>query len=149
MNTKPLTIGRLAQTVGVGIDTVRFYERAGLLPAADRSPAGYRLFGAAAVARMQFIRRARALGFSLDDAAELLKLADGGTRASVRRVAQRRLDEIEARLRELGALREALSALVDHCNGRGAVDGCPIIEALVPPARAAAPVHAPARRVAG
>src|SRR5579884_3206703 len=126
----PLTIGKLAQNAGVRVDTVRFYERLGLLPPAARSASGYRLYDEGAVARLRFIRRAKALGFSLDDAAELLRLARGGTRPKVRAVAQARLEQIDAHLRELHALRAVLAELLGRCRGEGTVAGCPIVEAL-------------------
>jgi len=126
-----LTIGRLAKGAGVRIDTVRFYERQGLLGKAPRSEGGYRLYSPADVQRLKFIRRAKVLGFPLTDIAELLALAkEGNNRAQVRSVAQRRLTDLENRIRELNAMREALAHHVRHCSGRGPVKGCPIIEAL-------------------
>ena len=126
-----LTIGRLAKGAGVRIDTVRFYERQGLLGKAPRSEAGYRLYSPADVRRLKFIRRAKVLGFPLTDIAELLALAkEGNNRAQVKSVAQRRLMDLENRIRELKAMREALTHHVRHCSGRGLVKGCPIIEAL-------------------
>lgn len=132
MSTSTLTIGKLARDSGVGIDTVRFYERAGLLPPARRTPSGYRLYGAADRDRLQFIRRAKALGFTLDEVRELLKLSEGrGGRAGVKALAERRLADIEARIRELSALRDTLAHYVHRCSGHGSVEGCPIVEALV------------------
>jgi MerR family transcriptional regulator, copper efflux regulator len=83
-----LTIGKAARQAGMGIDTVRYYERAGLLPAAPRTPAGYRLYTGQDVERLHFIRRAKRLGFSLEEIAELLRLNAGqGGRAQVRQLA--------------------------------------------------------------
>lgn len=130
---KPLTIGKLAQRAEVGVDTVRFYERAGLLPATARSAAGYRLYGEEAVARLRFIRRARAHGFSLQDAAELLRLSSDGSRRAVRKLAEQRLADLNTRIAELTRLRNSLHELVAHCDGVGTADGCPIVAALVPP----------------
>ncbi len=97
-----LTIGKLATAGGVGIDTVRFYERAGLLKKPQRTAAGYRLYAESDAARLRFIRRAKALGFSLEAIAELLRLSDGGgRRGAVRALAERRLAEIEQKLSEL------------------------------------------------
>jgi DNA-binding transcriptional MerR regulator len=81
-----LTIGKLASAADVGVDTVRFYERAGLLKKPPRSASGYRLYDAADAVRLRFIRRSKALGFSLDEIVELLKLNDGGGRGSAVRV---------------------------------------------------------------
>jgi DNA-binding transcriptional MerR regulator len=124
-----LTIGKAARQAGMGIDTVRYYERAGLLPAAPRTPAGYRLYTGQDVERLHFIRRAKRLGFSLEEIAELLRLNAGqGGRAQVRQLAQRRLDDLDQKLRELGAIRSALATLVRRCSGQGPLKGCPIIE---------------------
>ena len=129
---RQLTIGKLAKEAGVGIDTVRFYERQGLLPRAQRTNSGYRLYALEDAARLRFIRRAKALGFSLDEVAELLQLnAGGGSRASVRKLAQRRLDDLDQKLREITAIRDALAQLVQQCSGKGAVAGCPIIEGVL------------------
>ena len=124
-----LTIGKLASAAEVGVDTVRFYERAGLLKKPVRSASGYRLYDAADAARLRFIRRAKALGFSLDEIGELLKLNDGGGRRSaVRALAQKRLAEIEQKLLDFGRMRDTLRELVHRCHGEGSLKGCPIIE---------------------
>ena len=129
----PLTIGKLANAAGVGIDTVRFYERAGLLNKPQRTASGYRLYAESDVARLRFIRRAKALGFSLEEIAELLRLNDGGgRRAAVRAVAGQRLAEIEQKLSELSLMRDALRRLVLRCHGDGPLAGCPIIDAVLP-----------------
>jgi MerR family copper efflux transcriptional regulator len=127
-----LTIGKLAHAAGVGIDTVRFYERAGLLDKPRRTASGYRLYDGADVARLRFIRRAKALGFSLEEIAELLRLNDGGgRRGAVRALAGQRLAEIEQKLTELSRMRDTLRQLVSRCHGDGPLGGCPIIEAVV------------------
>ena len=128
-----LTIGKLADAAEVGIDTVRFYERAGLLRKPQRTAAGYRLYAESDAARLRFIRRAKALGFSLDEIAELLRLNDGGgRRGAVRALAERRLSEIEQKLTELSRMRDTLHRLVYQCHGNGPLVGCPIIEAVLP-----------------
>lgn len=127
-----LTIGRLAKAAQVGIDTVRFYERAGLMPPAQRTASGYRTYAAADVARLRFIRRAKALGFALDEIAELLRLAEGkGARAAVKALAERRVASLEQKIRELTAMRDTLAHYAHECSGHGAVEGCPIIEAVL------------------
>lgn len=127
-----LTIGKAAKQAGVGIDTVRFYEREGLLPEAQRTESGYRLYSADDVDRLRFIRRAKTLGFSLEEIAELMNLnAAKGSRASVKRLAQHRLDDLNQKLRELTAIRDALAVLVKRCSGQGSVKGCPIIEGVL------------------
>lgn len=144
-----LTIGRLASAAGVGIDTVRFYERAGLLEKPPRTAAGYRLYVEADAARLRFIRRAKALGFSLEEIRELLRLNDGGgRRGSVRAIAVQRLAEIEQKLSQLTRMRNTLRQLVEQCHGRGALAGCPIIEAALRGAPDSAPATRRTRRTA-
>jgi len=128
-----LTIGKLAEAAGVGIDTVRFYERTGLLKKPPRTAAGYRLYAESDAVRLRFIRRAKALGFSLEQIAELLRLNDGGgRRGAVRALAEQRLAEIEHKLLELSRMRDTLRELVHQCHGNGSLSGCPIIEAVLP-----------------
>ena len=128
-----LTIGKLAHAAAVRVDTVRFYERAGLLKKPQRTAAGYRLYAKLDAARLRFIRRAKALGFSLDEIAELLRLNDGGGRRSaLRALAEQRLAEIEQKLGELSRMRETLRHLVHQSHGDGPLAGCPIIEAVLP-----------------
>lgn len=130
MNT--LTRGQLARHCGVGPETIRFYERRGLIPEAPRSSGGYRRFGADAVNRLVFIRRAKALGFSLPEIGELLALHDapGGDRARVKAITETKLGEIEAKMADLDRMRSVLAELAEQCSGHGPVNGCPIIEAL-------------------
>lgn len=125
------TIGRIAKASGVGIETIRYYEREGLLPAPERSAAGYRLYTSGTVERLRFIQRAKRLGFRLDEIAALLQLADAdGPSAQVRELAVAKLAIIEARLRDMESMRDALSALIADCDGRGDAACCPIIGAL-------------------
>jgi len=127
-----MTIGKLAKLAEVGVDTVRYYERQGLLPQVRRADSGYRLYSQHDVDRLSFIRRAKTLGFSLQDIAELLELnAPTGERAEVKRLSELRLASIELKIRELTAIRDALAVLVDSCSGRGSIDGCPIIEGVL------------------
>jgi len=126
-----LTIGRLAEQADVGIDTVRFYERRGLLPEPARTASGYRLYRPAMVIRLRFIRRAKALGFSLDEIATLLYLQDvGGSKSEVKKLTTHKLTEIETKLADLSKMKKVLKQLASECSGAGDVEGCPIIEAL-------------------
>jgi MerR family transcriptional regulator, copper efflux regulator len=126
------TIGRLAKAADVNIDTVRFYERQGLLQPAPRTAGGYRLYGTVDAQRLQFIRRAKTLGFSLEDIAELLRLTeDGHDRGKVKAIAQKRVADLESRIRELEKMRSVLAHHAGHCSGHGEVSGCPIIQALL------------------
>jgi Hg(II)-responsive transcriptional regulator len=128
-----MQIGQLAQKAGVPIDTVRYYERQGLLPPPQRRASGYREYTARDVSRLRFIRRAKDLGFTLQEIQDLLVLsaARHADRAEVRALAARRLADIEHRIRELEAMRSVLANLVRHCSGHGPVDDCPIIENLL------------------
>lgn len=125
-----LSIGQLAQQAGVAIDTVRYYERNALLAPAGRLASGYRRYGATELKRLRFIRRAKALGFSLDDIRALLTLSDERDVAKVKRAAQRKLDDIEQRIAELERIRSGLHTLIAACPGHGRAEACPILTAL-------------------
>jgi MerR family copper efflux transcriptional regulator len=132
MTSKSMHIGRLAAEANVSVDTVRYYERAQLLPSPCRTMAGYRLYPANAVDRLRFIRRAKELGFSLDEIRELLTMSDQRDTgvASIRDIAAQRLADVEARLAELNRLRDGLKNLVDACPGHGDPGQCPILNAF-------------------
>lgn len=125
-----LSIGQLAEQAGVAIDTVRYYERNDLLAPAGRLASGYRRYGTTELKRLRFIRRAKALGFSLDDIRELLALSDERDVAEVKRAAQRKLADIEQRLAELERIRGGLQTLIAACPGHGRAEACPILNAL-------------------
>ena len=129
---KPLTIGQLAHAAGVGVETVRFYEREGLLAAPSRKESGYREFTQDEVVRLRFIRRAKELGFSLKEIKELLAMrVDGRTTcAEVKRHAERKIADIEARIQSLRHMKAALAKITKQCTGRGPTSECPILEAL-------------------
>lgn len=128
-----LRIGDLAARTGVKVATIRWYEKVGLLTKPGRTGANYRLYDDDALRRLTFIRRARDLGFSLDEVRELLDLSGHGSRdcAAVDEIARRHLAEVERKLADLGRLRERLSQLIASCAG-GRVDDCRILEALGP-----------------
>lgn len=130
--THHLTIGALAQRAGVGIDTIRYYEREGLLPAPQRRASGYRDYGPDVVERLRFIRRAKDLGFTLQEIGELLALSTDRERGvhSVKQRAEVRLGEVEQRIRELQRMKRGLKQLIDACPGHGALEHCPILRAL-------------------
>ncbi|MCR9090627.1 heavy metal-responsive transcriptional regulator [Algiphilus sp.] len=138
------TIGQIARASGVAVETIRYYERAGLLPAPARSTGGYRLFPDGTVARLHFIQRAKRLGFTLDEVQRLLSLADNRAASSaVRALAAEKLKGIEGRLRDLQRMRDALAALISDCDGQGSTAACPIIHALADNAHGTAVVDAP------
>lgn len=127
-----MKIGELAQRAAVGIDTVRYYERQGLLPAPRRQASGYRQYAPSDVARLRFVRRAKALGFTLVEIRELLALS--GRReddmGSLKAAAAGKLADVEAKLAELTRIRDGLQTLVASCPGHGALEHCPILGAL-------------------
>jgi len=126
------TTGEVASRGGVNLETIRYYERRGLLPKPPRTPAGYRTFDAAALRRLRFIKQAQALGFSLKEIKELLALrVDPRTScADVRRRAEAKIADVEAKLRVLRTMKRALVQLTAACAGRGPVSACPILETL-------------------
>lgn len=123
-------IGAIAKRAGVGVDTVRYYERAGLLEPRERLASGYRRYTNDEVARLRFIRRAQALGFSLKEIHELLSLSKRRDVARVKRTAEAKLKDIDARIAELQRVRGGLAALVHACPGHGGAGDCPILRAL-------------------
>lgn len=125
-----LSIGQLAKRAGVGVDTVRYYERDGLLAPAGRMASGYRRYGETELKRLRFIRRAKALGFSLADIRTLLSLNTERSVPKVKRAAEAKLVEVEEKLRELERVRAGLRALIAACPGHGSPAACPILAAL-------------------
>ena len=127
-----LTIGRLAERAGVGVETIRFYEKRGLVPEPERSASGYRQYPADEVHRLHFIRRAQELGFSLAEIAELLTLrVDASTDCgAVRARADRKIESIDARIRDLQRVRRALTEVRDVCDRRGPAAQCAILDAI-------------------
>jgi Zn(II)-responsive transcriptional regulator len=123
-------IGQLAKRSGVPIDTVRHYERIGLLKPAARLASGYRRYGEAEQKRLRFIRRAKALGFTLDEVQELLALSAGRNVQSIRKAATARLADVERRIEELSRVRDSLRQLIAACPGHGRAESCPILNAL-------------------
>jgi len=122
---KAMRIGTLAKRAGVRIDTVRYYERSGLLKPRGRLASGYREYS-----ELRFIRRAQALGFSLHEASDLLSLSAKRDVGRVRRSAQAKLADVQARIAALEKVRDGLSALIAACPGHGRAEDCPILKAL-------------------
>lgn len=127
-----LTIGQLAQSVGVNIQTVRYYERRRLLIPSDRKPSGYRLYGDEALKRLRFIKNAQALGFTLHEIADLLNLRVTSTArcGDVQKKALAKLQQVEAKMRDLRALTRALRSLVSACRAGQPTERCPILQTL-------------------
>jgi Hg(II)-responsive transcriptional regulator len=124
-----LTIGALAQAAGVGVETVRYYQRRGLLAVPGRS-AGVRRYGRAEAQRIGFIKRAQALGFTLEEVRGLLALQDGTDRRSIRRIAAERLAQIRAHLRDLRKMERALAAVLADCEHHPQAPCCPIVASI-------------------
>lgn len=129
-----MTIGQLGQATGTKVETVRYYEKIGLLPEPRRTAGNYRLYAAAHVERLGFIRRARDLGFSIEDVRELLKLAAHGEQPceEVDQLVERHLEATERKIKALTRLRRELRGTLTSCKG-GRVAECRVIHALLPP----------------
>ncbi len=127
-----LTISRLARQGGVNLETIRYYERQGLLPKPPRTPAGYRMFPQEAARRLRFIRRSQELGFSLGEIRDLLSLRmkPGARRADVRARADAKIADIEQKIRALQGMKKALCGLSERCDGCGSLAECPILDSL-------------------
>jgi Cu(I)-responsive transcriptional regulator len=127
-----MKIGELAQKAQVNIDTVRYYERQGLLPPPQRLRSGYRQYEPGDVSRLRFVRRAKALGFTLLEIRDLLELSSHRDEdmAGMKTAAIRKLDDVEAKLGELTRIRDGLRTLVASCPGHGVLERCPILNAL-------------------
>ena len=125
------TISQAAQESGVSAKTIRYYERIGLIPSAQRRANGYRYYTDAEISALRFVHRARSLGFSLKDVENLLELwrDTGRTSASVKEVARRHIDRVDRKLEELHSIRSVLIRLVDSCHGDSRPE-CPIINNL-------------------
>ncbi len=125
-----MTIGRLADEAGVNVETIRYYQRRGLMQEPDRPINGQRRYSMAVVKRVRFIKRAQVLGFTLDEVGSLLELDEAHTCADTRKLAANKLQVIEGKLADLNAMRKALTALLRQCDTGSTKGSCPIIHAL-------------------
>ena len=127
-----MKIGEVADRGGVNLQTIRYYEREGLLPQPPRLPSGYRIYSEPTVRRLRFIKRAQELGFTLAEIRELLSLRidHDRDRSEVRAIAEAKVADIEEKIRTLSAMKEALLRLTEHCRGHGPASECPILEGL-------------------
>ncbi len=140
--TARIAIGRLSKDTGTNVETIRYYERVGLLPVPARSIGGYRLYGDSQLKRLNFVRRARSLGFSIMQVRTLLRLADERKRpcAEVRKVAEAHLTDVRAKIADLRRMEGVLRATLRQCAiGRRAL--CPMIDALYRNGSARRPIH--------
>ena len=132
MHSGSLSIGQLAKRTDVGVETVRFYEREGLLAEPERRLSGYRQYQSDTVDRLLFIRRAKELGFTLKEIKELLSLRvdEDKTCADVRQQAEAKMADIEDRIRTLQRMKRALAKVTRQCSGSGPTSECPILESI-------------------
>jgi MerR family transcriptional regulator, copper efflux regulator len=128
----PMKIGEVAERGAVNLQTIRYYEREGLLPEPPRLESGYRMFPESTVGRVRFIKRAQELGFTLSEIKELLSLRVDRQRSSgaVKALAESKIRDIESRIRALEAMKVALTHLSGKCSGKGPASDCPILEGL-------------------
>ncbi|MCI0624798.1 MAG: MerR family transcriptional regulator [Acidobacteria bacterium] len=129
-----LSSGELAKNCRVNLETIRYYERRGLLPKPPRTQSGYRLFSRDAVRRVRFIKRSQELGFSLREIKELLglRIRPNTTCADVRKQAETKIADIKAKIQGLRSMQQALERLTAACSGGSPVSECPILESLDP-----------------
>ena len=127
---KAMTIGQLAKAAGVGVETIRYYQRRGLLATPTKPLGGQRHYADATVRHLAFIRRAQQMGFSLEEIVVLMKLRDGTRCGEGQAHAQKKLDELSARVAELNRMRKQLKAIVVACDANKRKAACPLIRAL-------------------
>lgn len=127
-----LPIGELARQANVNIETIRYYERRGLIEEPPRNKSGHRRYSAGAVRRIDFIKRCQSLGFSLKEIQEILELriTPGSACADMRARVNAKLAHVVRKIEELGQIRDALSRLTRKCTGKGPIGECPILEEL-------------------
>lgn len=125
-----LTIGRVAKLAEVNVETIRYYQRRGLLAEPEKPHMGYRRYPADSVKHIRFIKRAQALGFTLEEIAELLRLEKACACAETRALAAHKIELIDRKLTGLTAMRKALASLVQQCERKQPAKGCPIIQVL-------------------
>jgi len=129
---KPLTIKKVADLTGVGIETIRFYEREKMIESPPRTESGYRQYPAEVIARIRFIKKGQSLGFSLSEIRELLSLRidPNTTAADIREKACSKIQGIDEKIHALQQMKQALEEVTHQCHGDGPVDECPILAAL-------------------
>ena len=129
MTLKPLTISEVARQGGVGVETIRYYQRLGLIEEPAKPSTGYRTYTHETISRLHFIQRAKRLGFTLAEIGELLQLQSGDC-SQMRQLARHKLDAIRSKIADLTAMAETLEELLEACGIESNRRGCPIIESL-------------------
>ncbi len=129
---KSLTIGKVAQSAGIGAETIRFYEKEGLIEPAFRTEANYRVYRDRDIVRLRFIRRAKALGFTLKEIKELLAMRHDphASKEEVKKQAEAKIADIDQKISDLMRIKSSLETLDKRCDGHGPASDCPILEAL-------------------
>ncbi|AXS83665.1 MULTISPECIES: Hg(II)-responsive transcriptional regulator [Marinobacter] len=128
--TGSITIGGLARAAGVHVETIRYYQRRGLLPEPQRPPGGIRRYGPADIDRLTFVKTAQQLGFSLDQISDLLRLEDGAHCQEASALAENKLRDVRAKIDRLEKIEEVLGEMVDRCHAQKGNITCPLIAAL-------------------
>ena len=133
-----LTAGKLAKAAGVNVETLRYYEKRQLLPEPGRTESGYRIYPESMIERLQFIKGAQALGFTLEEIGELLNMRvdDTVNRKDIRAKAERKVADIDDKIAVLQSMRTALSGLIIQCHGDGSTSDCPILDGMTTQAQA-------------
>jgi len=124
------SIGQVAKQSGVSVETIRYYEKEGLLEKPERKESGYRQYKREAVDRLSFIQQAKDLGFSLKEIGELLSIKSDAKCSAVKQLAQNKLDDVEDKIKMLQRMRKSLKKLINVCPGQAPINDCPILEAL-------------------
>lgn len=127
---RDLTIGKVASAAGVNVETVRYYQRSGLVPEPPRPPGGVRRYSKETVGRLRFIKRAQELGFTLAEIRRLLTLGDAQSCGKARALAAEKLLLVRSRLADLERMRSVLETLIEHCDAARGKVACPIIQSL-------------------
>lgn len=126
-----MKIGELSREAGVSIDTVRYYERRGLIPKAERTRSGYRRYSTDDMRRLKFIRHAKELGFTLDEIGQLLSIrSEGSDCASIKAVAEAKARDIESRIKKMTRMKRLLLKLARQCDAKDNLAPCPILRTL-------------------
>jgi len=125
-----MTIGVLAKAAGMHVETIRYYQRRGLVPEPEKPRGGIRRYDDSALARLHFIRTAQWLGFSLDETGDLLRLEDGTHCDEARRLGERKLANVRDKLKSLQRIERVLDGLVEQCRAQGGGVACPLISSL-------------------
>lgn len=129
MSEKPLTIHKAAKEAGVNIETIRYYQRIGLIETPEKPLSGYRVYSEDLIARLLFIQRAKELGFSLAEISTLLALGDGNC-AEIKELAAHKLAIVNSKLHDLQAIANTLESLIQSCESTSGHQGCPVITAI-------------------